>query len=35
MAEVFEFFVAIEGHRVIAQVANVGLSRLYIRVHPD
>jgi hypothetical protein len=30
MAEVFEFFVAIEGHWVIAQVANVGLSHLYI-----
>jgi hypothetical protein len=30
MAEVFEFFVAIEGHWVIAQVASVGLSRLYI-----
>jgi hypothetical protein len=30
MAEVFEFFVAIEGHWVITQVANVGLSHLYI-----
>jgi hypothetical protein len=30
MAEVFEFFVAVEGHWVIAQVANVGRSHLYI-----
>jgi hypothetical protein len=41
MAEVYEFFVAIEGHWVIAQVANVGLSHLYIddewhdTYHPD
>jgi hypothetical protein len=30
MAEVFEFSVAIESHWVIAQVANVGRSHLYI-----